>query len=365
MAPEPPELPHPFPRPPKLPSAPWVAPGELAEWQERAEPPVLLDIRSAAERSGGHLPGDQWIPLAELPRRRGEIPRGRSVVVYDRNGGDAPAAARLLGEAGIGPLHLLAGGAEAYARDVDPSIGRYDPDFGGPVGVVQMPRPETGCLAYLLGDPRERRAILIDPGLQIEPYLARLKEGGWTLEAIVETHTHADHLAGHAALHERTGAPIWVSHRSPAAYPHRTLSEGSTLEAGSVEVVAYETPGHTRDHLTLKLGPRVFTGDTLLIGACGRSDLGDGDPVLLYESLHGVLGRFPDEVEVYPAHYGPRHALPMQYRSTLGVERATNEALRIVDREGFVKYMTEGWPPKPAEFERIVAANLADGAGGA
>ncbi|MCI4355318.1 MAG: MBL fold metallo-hydrolase, partial [Thermoplasmata archaeon] len=289
---------------------------------------------------------------------------GRAVVVYDRTGADAVGAARVLVGSGIGPVHVLAGGLDAYARDVDPSVGRYDLDADAPVVVVQMPRADTGCLAYLLGDPRERRAILVDPGIHVDPYLTRLKEGGWTLHAIVETHTHADHLAGHAALHERTGAPIWVSHRSPAAYPHRPLSEGSTLEVGGLSVVAYETPGHTRDHLTLKLGERVFTGDTLLIGACGRSDLGDGDPMQLYESLHDVLGRFSDAVEVFPAHFGPRHALPLQYRSTLGVERATNEALRIRDRPEFVKYMTEGWPPKPAEFERIVAANLALGPGG-
>ncbi|MCI4367804.1 MAG: MBL fold metallo-hydrolase [Thermoplasmata archaeon] len=177
------------------------------------------------------------------------------------------------------------------------------------------------------------------------------------------THTHADHLAGHAPLHARTGAPIYLSHRSPAAFPHLELAAGDTVEVGAIALGTLETPGHTRDHLTLRLGDRIFTGDTLLLGACGRSDLGDGDPRLLYESLHETLGRLSDETEVYPAHYGPKHALPVKYVSTLGFERASNEALRVPTEAEFVQYMTEGWPPKPAEFERIVAANLADSSG--
>jgi glyoxylase-like metal-dependent hydrolase (beta-lactamase superfamily II) len=156
---------------------------------------------------------------------------------------------------------------------------------------------------------------------------------------------------------------VFLSRRSPAAYPHRSLSHGEAVEVGSLQLLAYETPGHTRDHLTLRLDDRIFTGDTLLLGACGRSDLGDGDPRQLYESLHETLGRLPDATEVYPAHYGPRHALPAKYVSTLGFERASNEALKVPTEAEFVTYMTEGWPPKPTEFERIVAANLAGPAG--
>jgi sulfur dioxygenase len=119
-----------------------------------------------------------------------------------------------------------------------------------------------------------------------------------------------------------------------------------------------DTPGHTRDHVTLRVGQTIFTGDTLLIGSCGRTDLGDGDPDLLYDSLTEKILRLPDETEVLPAHYGHRHALPDRYVSTLGFEKATNEALRLPTREAFRAYMTEGWPPKPTDFDRIVGENL-------
>ena len=221
-----------------------------------------------------------------------------------------------------------------------------------------MPRPETGCLAYFVGDPSARVAVIIDPGQDVAPYRALLADGGWTLAAIVETHTHADHLAGHAALHTATEAPIFVSHRSPAQYPHRRLSEGEAVPFGSQELVVLETPGHTVDHLTLRLRDEIFTGDTLLLGSCGRTDLGGGSPDLLWESLQDKILHLPNETEVYPAHYGPKHALPDRFVSTLGFERVTNEALTQGSQEAFVRYMTEGWPPKPKDFDRIVRANL-------
>jgi glyoxylase-like metal-dependent hydrolase (beta-lactamase superfamily II) len=355
-------FPHPFRRTPSDGAAPSIGPQELAKRRDGPDPPLLFDVRAQEERHLASLPGDRWIPASELATRASEIPVGPAVVLYDHLGEGAPRAAGWLRSTLGVEAFSLDGGIDAYARLVAPEIGRYSerPD---PVVVVQLPRAETGCLSYFLGDPSARRAVLVDPGADPEPYLARLKAGDWTLEAIVETHTHADHLAGHAPLHARTGAPIYLSHRSPAAFPHRELAAGDTVEVGAIALGTLETPGHTRDHLTMRLGDRIFTGDTLLLGACGRSDLGDGDPRLLYESLHETLGRLSDETEVYPAHFGPKHALPVKYVSTLGFERASNEALRVPTEAEFVQYMTEGWPPKPAEFERIVAANLANSSG--
>ena len=355
----PPPPPHPFASPVAEDEVPRVRPAELAGARAGGTGPVLIDLRPPAERAFGHLPGDRSLPLSELLRDPAPLARGVPVLLYDHRGEFAPrAAARLRREHGI-LAAVLEGGIDAYAREVDPALGRYeaaDPAFL----TFQLPRPETGCLAYLLVDPRERRAIVIDPGLDVDPYLARLSAGGWSLEAIIESHTHADHLAGHARLHARTGAPIYLGRRSPASYPHRSLEAGEEVRAGELSVVALETPGHTMDHLTLRSGGRIYTGDTLLLGSCGRTDLGGGDPHALYRSLHDVLLHLPEETEVLPAHFGPRHALPARYVSTLALERATNEALRLGSEAEFLTYMTEGWPPKPADFDRIVAANLAD-----
>ena len=353
-------LPHPYFRPEHHLSAARILPAKLHALLEGPEPPLLLDVRSARERHWSHIPGDVHIPLSQLPERLDELPDGRTIVAYDHYGSQAPRAAEFLETRGFPRAAALEGGIDDYALQADPTVARYlSEETDGGVYLHQLPRLAHGCLSYLVGDLASRDAVLIDPGANVEPYLELLKEGRWRLGAIVETHTHADHLAGHAALHAKTDAPIFVSRRSPAHYPHRTLSEGEAISFGGEELQVLETPGHTRDHLTLKLRRTIFTGDTLLIGSCGRTDLGDGSPELLYESLTDKILRLPTETEVYPAHFGPHHALVDRWVSSVGFERATNEALRQDGREAFIRYMTEGWPPKPSEFETIVAANLA------
>jgi len=340
---------------------PLVAPRELAALLRSDDPPLLLDVRPDWERRIAHLEGDRSVPMDLLGGSFDRLPRDRALVTYDHLGFRAREAADFLLAHGFPRVAALEGGLDEYARLVDPGMARYLPDAGTPgLCLRQLPRPTTGCLSYFLGDSDAREAIIVDPGIDPAPYQALLHEGGWTLRAIVESHTHADHLAGHAPLHAATGAPIFTSHRSPAAYPHRRLTEGEGIAFGREELTVLETPGHTLDHLTLRLRDKIFTGDTLLLGSCGRTDLGGGSPDLLYESLTEKLLRLPSETEVYPAHYGPRHALPDRYVSTLGFERATNEALNQGDRAAFIRYMTEGWPPKPANFDQIVAANLAD-----
>ncbi|MGI0055558.1 MAG: MBL fold metallo-hydrolase [Thermoplasmata archaeon] len=353
-------LPHPFFRPEHGRAAARILPIKLRALLESPEPPLLLDVRPGRERRWANLPSDLHIPLSELPERADELPLGRTIVAYDHHGAQSSRAAEFLLTRGYGRAASLEGGIDDYSLQADPAIPRYrEDDSMGGLYLHQLPRLRQGCLSYLVGDLASRDAVIIDPGHEVEPYLELLRDGKWRLAAIVETHTHADHLAGHAALHGRTDAPIYVSRRSPAAYPHRLLSEGEAISFGGEELSVLETPGHTADHLTLRLRDTVFTGDTLLIGACGRADLGDGSPDLLYESLTQKILTLPDETLVYPAHFGPHHALVDRWVSSIGFERATNDALHQDGRAGFVKYMTEGWPPKPQDFEEIVRSNLA------
>ncbi len=351
--------PHPYPHPVEPERVAIISPDELKVRLDGPSPPFLLDVRVKPGRDLAHLPNDHHIPLTELDHRLGELPRNRSIVVYCQFGARARQGAELLTRRGFRDVVALEGGLDEYSRRIDPSIPRYwTTPTAGQLVLEPFPRLDAGCLTYLLADPVEEEAVLIDPGLTVAPYLDVLSRRNWTLTAVIETHTHADHLAGHHELHRRTGAPIVVGAHSPAAYPHRTLADGEAWTVGREEIVVLETPGHTRDHITLHAGPALFTGDTLLIGSCGRTDLGDGDPDRLYDSLTEKILRLPAETEVLPAHYGPRHALPDRYVSSLAYERATNEALRLPTREAFRTYMTDGWPPKPRDFDSIVAANL-------
>ena len=352
-------LPHPFFRPDRAGGVALVGPRELQRLLEGNDPPVLVDVRPLQERRLARLAPDRHVPLSDLPRFLAELPRDRPVVLYDQFGAQARRAGEYLAQQGFPLVVALEGGLDEYSRVADPSIPRYS--VNGPDAqllLCQIPRPAAGCLTYLLVDPSSRAAVIVDPGREVGPYRQLLAEGGWKLSAIVETHTHADHLAGHGPLHAATDAPIYLSHRSEARYPHRTLTEGEAITFGAEEIVALETPGHTPDHLTLHVRDKIFTGDTLLLGSCGRTDLGSGSPELLWESLTEKILPLPRETEVYPAHFGAHHALPERTVSTVGFEAATNEALLQGSREAFLRYMTEGWPPKPKDFDAIVRENL-------
>ncbi|HXY12444.1 MAG TPA: MBL fold metallo-hydrolase [Thermoplasmata archaeon] len=352
-------LPHPFVRPPRTGSVPLISPADLHHQLDSATPPLLLDVRPLSERRLVHIPGDRHVPLHALGAALSSLPHDRPIVAYDHFGSQARSAVRFLQDRGFPLSAALEGGVDEYSRVVDADLARYpEDDPTARLYLRQIPRPDSGCLTYLLGDTVEREAIIIDPGREVAPYRALLAEDGWRLVGIVETHTHADHLAGHSALHAATDAPIYLGRRSPARYPHRSFAEGESVRFGNEEAVVLETPGHTPDHVTLRVHDKIFTGDTLLLGSCGRTDLGEGSPEALYASLTEKILTLPPETEVYPAHYGARHALPERYVSTVGFERVRNEALTQGSLEAFVRYMTEGWPPKPADFDRIVRTNL-------
>ena len=202
--------------------------------------------------------------------------------------------------------------------------------------------------------------MIIDPGDDPAPYLHLLREENWRLRGIVETHTHADHLAGHAPLHHGTGAPILLSRRSPAQFPHTALSEGESLRFGREEIVVLETPGHTPDHLTLQFRDKIFTGDTLLIGGCGRTDLGGREPGRSLRQPHGedppAPGRDGGVPRALRAAPRARRAVQLDGRHRADDQRGAPPA----GPRRLPAVHDRGWPPKPADFDRIVAANLAE-----
>lgn len=177
------------------------------------------------------------------------------------------------------------------------------------------------CLAhasYLIGDESTHTAAVVDPQRDIAQYLDEAKSQGLEIRHVFLTHFHADFVAGHLELRERTGATIYLGARAQAEYPFRPLKDGERVEFGSVRLQALETPGHTPEGISilvfdLEKNPNkphaVLTGDTLFIGDVGRPDLLASIGVtatelagMLYDSLHRKLAALPDETLVYPAH---------------------------------------------------------------
>src|SRR5436190_7720188 len=192
-----------------------------------------------------------------------------------------------------------------------------------------------GCQSYLLGCEATRAAILIDPELsRIDEYRGLCAQHGLSVKYVVDTHTHADHFSASKELGKTLGAHVVMHRLAPAPYADLRLDDGDMLIAGSLKLRALHTPGHTRDSMSLVIDDRVFTGDALLIGGTGRTDLPSGDPHQLFESLFEKLLKLPAETLVFPAHdyKGRPH-------STIGAEAADNPRLLKTDRGEFVAMM--------------------------
>jgi sulfur dioxygenase len=206
----------------------------------------------------------------------------------------------------------------------------------------------ASCRTYLIVSPRTREALIVDPVLELLPgYMQRLAKDQLRLRLVVDTHTHADHLSGCRELARMTGALIAGA---PEGSVHRVLSDGEVVEVGDVRLTVWASPGHTADGLVLVMEDRVLSGDTLLIGATGRTDLPTGDAEAEYRSLQRLLS-LPEDTLVYPAHdYGGRTF------STIGHERLTNPRLRL-SYEAFIQLMTSPRNEKPARLAEALAYN--------
>src|SRR4051812_7996405 len=147
-----------------------------------------------------------------------------------------------------------------------------------------------GCLSYVIGCEETRAALIVDPELdQTDRYLALIAEKGLRVRYLVDSHTHADHFSAARELGRQLGAPIVMNRRSAAPFVDLRVEDGDTLIVGKLRVHMLETPGHTEDSMCLVPSDRVLTGDTLLIGGTGRTDLPTGDPEALHASLFGKL----------------------------------------------------------------------------
>ena len=214
-----------------------------------------------------------------------------------------------------------------------------------------------GCQSYLVGCAESCAAVLIDPEISlIDRYLALAARDGLRIHYLIDTHTHADHFSATRELSRRLGLPIAMHQMSPAPFVDLRLGDGEMLVVGKLRLQVLHTPGHTRDSMSLCVEDRVFTGDTLLIGATGRTDLPSGDPEALYESLFNRLLRLDPAVKVHPAHEykGRSH-------STIEQELSGNPRLQVRDRGAFVDMMRNLNLTMPTHVTEALRTNMSGG----
>jgi hydroxyacylglutathione hydrolase len=235
------------------------------------------------------------------------------------------------------------------------------------------------CLAhasYLIGDPSSRTAIIVDPQRDVGLYIDAAERHGLEIRGVFLTHFHADFLAGHLELRDRTGAIIYLGAKARAEYAFAPLAEGESLSFGRVRLQVLETPGHTIESISILVFDldkdpdrpyAVLTGDTLFIGDVGRPDLrasvGWAPSVLarmLYHSLHDKLLKLPDATLVYPAHGAGSlcgRNLSPETVATLGEQRRLNYALHDMDEDTFVRLVTVDQPDAPEYFSYDAVLN--------
>ena len=219
--------------------------------------------------------------------------------------------------------------------------------------------------SYIIACERTRQALVIDPRRDIDAYTALAARSGLKIAYAIETHTHADFVSGAREL-AALGARVIAGPGAALRFPFVEAKPGEVLRVGDVSVEFLHTPGHTPEHISLLVRQpgqpvRVFTGDTLFVGAVGRPDLpgrARENAGQLYDSIRDKLMALPDDLEVYPGHFaGSACGAGMSGKpsSTIGFEKRWN-ALLSTSREGFIDALADV-PAKPAAMEQILRAN--------
>jgi glyoxylase-like metal-dependent hydrolase (beta-lactamase superfamily II)/rhodanese-related sulfurtransferase len=214
-----------------------------------------------------------------------------------------------------------------------------------------------GCQSYIVGCADSCAAALIDPEISlVDRYLASAARDGLRIRYLVDTHTHADHFSATQQLARQLQLPVAMHRASPAPFVNLALDDGEMLAVGKLRLHVLHTPGHTRDSICLRVEDRLFTGDTLLIGATGRTDLPSGDPEDLHHSLFERVLRLDPALKVHPAHEykGRSH-------STIAQEITENPRLQVRERAAFVELMRNLNLKMPTHVTEALRTNMSGG----
>ncbi|MEQ1610202.1 MAG: MBL fold metallo-hydrolase [Hyphomonadaceae bacterium] len=214
------------------------------------------------------------------------------------------------------------------------------------------------CRSYILGCAKTHIAAIIDPEISaVERYRGLASKRGLAIRYAIDTHTHADHFSAAREIARALNAQVVMNHLSAAPFVDLRLDDGDMIMIGDLRLKAMATPGHTADSTCYVLESaeekHVFTGDTLLIGGTGRTDLPTGDPDRLYQSLFGKLLKLDPATQIHPAHeYKGRTG------STLGEEIASNPRLQKTERAEFVAMMRALDIKAPTHLTEALRVNM-------
>jgi glyoxylase-like metal-dependent hydrolase (beta-lactamase superfamily II)/rhodanese-related sulfurtransferase len=356
---------------------------------ERRQKFFVLDVRNRDEFARFRLEGREPLPAVNVPyfemlelggkdemvdsvvacveqHLAGQLPRDLLILSVCAKGDTSEYVAQGLGRLGYASANLE-GGMKAWGEHYSARAVVETPDHA----IYQVSRPARGCLSYVVVS--EGKALVIDPLRHLYPYLDLAHGKGFSIESVIDTHGHADHISGGPALAFASGAAYYLHPYDaihpmdvlPATIPYHAIRDGQVCPVGRLELEALHIPGHTLGLVALRMDDRyLFTGDSICIGSIARPDL--GGKAETWAPLHGRSLRklldLPGSVTVLPGHF---NNLVEQneaglFAAPLDDLKQRNYGLRLLAREteeGFVRYLLENLPPFVPEYVDIKRVN--------
>ncbi|MFM7795272.1 MAG: hydroxyacylglutathione hydrolase family protein [Candidatus Nitrosotenuis sp.] len=186
---------------------------------------------------------------------------------------------------------------------------------------------------YVLEDESTSEGIIIDPSWDLDEVMRVVKKNNLRIKYIVNTHHHFDHTIGNETIKKETMVPI-LQYKTSTIKHDQEVSHGDKIVFGKSELSVIHTPGHSKDSMCLVGDGKLFSGDTLFVGTCGRVDLPGGDAKELYDSIVNVLCKMDDDLIMYPGHnYGSTPT------STLGMQKKMNFVMQPRTEAEFLEIM--------------------------
>jgi glyoxylase-like metal-dependent hydrolase (beta-lactamase superfamily II)/rhodanese-related sulfurtransferase len=371
----------------------WTA-GDVLERLERRDKFFVLDVRNRDEFNRFPLEGRSPVPSFNIPYFEmlelggkdemldsvvayverdlaDHVPSDLPILAVCAKGGTSEFVAQGLRRVGYASANLK-GGMKAWGEHYATRALVEGPDLA----IYQVSRPARGCLSYVVASAG--KAIVIDPLRHLDPYLNLTRGTGLTIEAVIDTHGHADHISGGLALAARTGASYYLHPYDaihpidvlPATISFEFIRDSQAFPLGRHELKALHIPGHTLGLVAFRLDDRyLFTGDSIFIRSIARPDL--GGKAETWAPLHGrslrrLLG-LPGGITVLPGHFSSLDEADETGRFSASLDdlKKRNEGLVVLQREseeGFVRYLLDSLPkfiPEYVDIKRVNAGLLA------
>ena len=328
----------------------------------------VLDVRNEDDYEEWRVSGSHNLPIYDelldeeftgLESALDEIPKNKEIAVICVGGITSDRAAEFLRERGY-EARSMTDGMRGWGRVHQTYEIESEP------GVLQVVRPGTGCVSYLVYDGAE--ALVVDPSQYVSRYRDIADDLDVELVGAIDTHAHADHISGGRKLADEFDVPYYLHENDAGSLEDYTsIEDGETLSIGERELDVLHTPGHTPGSVSFGLGETVLSGDTLFLQSVGRPDLEDSSEDAIREAASHLfdslkrLGEMPDDTLVLPGHFSDEEIRPLA--TTLHSLTTDNELFGMVeddDEETFIETIVDALSDTPNNYQQIKHINWGD-----